>query len=155
MTLSWRNGVLTDGRTNEKRLKPKLRSWPTRRKLGMKAEEALQAGIFQWLKLFAPHCIVFHIPNQGNRGSVGQQIAVAMGLMPGLHDLCLLHQESGKWIAYFMEVKTPGGSRSPVQEALHIEFTRLGIHHATITGIDDCRKALMFWNIKTRETDVV
>jgi hypothetical protein len=90
---------------------------------------------------------------------LGQQIAVAMGLLPGLHDLCVLvpHEyalrpdDNVTWEPYFLEVKTPEGRRSGSQEELHKEFTKLRIKHRTVRSVDDTASAMAFWGILVGE----
>lgn len=108
-------------------------------------------AIVQYIKLCVPQGLVFAIRNEGNRGVLGQQIAVAMGLLPGLHDLCLLSPYGNLWIPYFIEVKCPGKSLTGEQPSIHAMFRELGIKHCVARSVDDVADALAFWNIETIE----
>jgi hypothetical protein len=150
---SWEKGVLSGPYGKSLTGRKIFRRRASKRSLPMKPEERLQAGFIEYLRLVAPQCIVFAIYNQGNRGPVGQQIAVKMGLMPGLHDLCLLAKFDGRWEPHFIEVKMPSGSFTDEQEGVHAEFCLQGIKQATVRSIEELRVALDFWKIERREVD--
>lgn len=59
--------------------------------------------------------LLAHIPNEGNRGEVGQAIAVSLGLRPGFPDLAL-PVARGKYHGLFIELKRADGSNKPTPE---------------------------------------
>jgi hypothetical protein len=117
----------------------------------IRPEEQLQIDIVTYLRIVAPQCITFAIRNEGRRGIFGHKLALSMGLMPGLHDLCVLapHRGLSIWEPYFLEVKTAKGVLNANQKAAHALFRKLGISYAVVRSIDDVKKTLDFWKIIT------
>ena len=170
MQFSWANGILTNQATRAKRLLPKgaklarsvrsRKSWSVRSTKGLRPHEKFQAQVVEYLRIVCPQCFVFAIPNEGNRGPVGQQVAVLCGLTPGMQDLCLLAPvgsagSAQHWEPYFIELKVPPDDLSPMQQAVHIEMMRLGIHHASARsthGLSDVINALDYWRIGRRDS---
>lgn len=131
----------------------------------LKPEDKLQIDCINYLKLCYPQCVVFAIPNEGDRSVLGHQIAVAKGLLPGIHDICVLvprefcevslapvdPSQMTMWEPHFIELKTPKGKVSKAQVDLHIDFNDKDIKHSTCRSVDDVAKAMGNWGIKSLE----
>jgi hypothetical protein len=94
--------------------------------------------------------LVFHPANEGKRSKAEGARLKALGLTPGIPDLCLI-APVGR--VFFIEVKTPRGSLSPEQVAIHSWLTAIGVPCAVCRSINDARLALKEWGIPTREHD--
>lgn len=123
-------------------------------------EEKLQMAVVQYLRLCYPQCVTFAIPNEGNRGALGQKMAITKGLLPGLHDLCVLapivdqrvpFPDKVAWIAHFIELKTPAGPVSQTQRDLHAEFEQRKIEQTICRSVDDVAAAMRVWGIMSIE----
>jgi hypothetical protein len=159
--MSWYNGVLTPSDPRRPRsLKPKGGSWGKypQGKYQRRIESPIQISIVQWVRVVAPHCVIFSIPNERVVESVTQLDALcSMGLYPGITDLCVLAPVKDHWEPHMLEVKTMSDKSvlSPNQEEFRLLCAKRGIHHAVVRSIEDAREAFRFWGIKTKESAVI
>jgi hypothetical protein len=157
------NGILAPSDPREPRqLKParypqrfKIPPPRGRRSWSLGEEEALQVCIVDWIRTVAPHCVVFAIRNEGKRSITEHQVAIEMGLYPGISDLCVLAPVKDHFEPHMVEVKTIKGAMSEKQEEFKLLCAKRGIHHAIVRSIEDTRQAFLFWNIKTRESSIL
>lgn len=93
----------------------------------MRREDILQFHAAQWLR--ANDITFFHVPNEGQRSAAQSCRAVALGLVPGVHDLIvLLPMPYGPM---FIELKAKAGRYSTHQKNWHERITKIGYasHH--------------------------
>ena len=111
-------------------------------------EEKIQAASIDYLRAALRDHLVFAIPNAARRTAHGKAGNAVPGLMPGMPDLgiCLLH---GRIL--FLEVKTPAGTLSPDQLAMHLLLRALGHIVETVRSIDETRQVLEHHKVPTRE----
>ena len=76
------------------------------------SEHLIQRESVQWIRQYTPF-LVYAIPNGGKRGRLEAMRLQAEGVTAGMPDLHL--PELRLWI----EMKTPTGTVSPVQKAMH------------------------------------
>ena len=76
------------------------------------SEHIIQRESVQWIRQYTPY-LVYAIPNGGKRGRLEAMRLQAEGVTAGMPDLHL--PELRLWI----EMKTPTGTVSPVQKAMH------------------------------------
>lgn len=76
------------------------------------SEHIIQRESVQWIRQYTPY-LVYAIPNGGKRGRLEAMRLQAEGVTAGMPDLHL--PELRLWI----EMKTPTGTVSPVQKAVH------------------------------------
>jgi hypothetical protein len=88
---------------------------------------------------FAPDVLIFAVPNGGLRSKVEAARLKWTGVVaPG-----------GR--IHFLEVKTTTGRLLEAQRDIMALLGKLGAQFATVTGIDDVRRAFAGWGIETRE----
>jgi hypothetical protein len=112
------------------------------------AEARIQIAIVQWIRLVAPQVLAFHPANGGWRSKAEAARFKAMGVLAGVPDIVVI-APGGK--AHFLEIKTPTGRLSDEQREIMGALGRLGVDFATVTSIDDVRRAFSGWGIETRE----
>lgn len=82
-------------------------------------EEGIQRVVIEMRDLWAPQIprlgLLFHIPNGGQRNAGEAGRLKAMGVLPGMPDLCL-PVRTQKFGALYIELKKPGGKLSKAQE---------------------------------------
>jgi hypothetical protein len=113
------------------------------------AEARIQAAIVEWVRLVAPEVLIFHPANGGWRTAREAARFRWIGLVAGVPDLALVIP--GGHIR-FIEVKAAAGRLSAEQTAIHSWLTALGCPAAICRSVDDARRALKHWGIKTRES---
>jgi hypothetical protein len=112
------------------------------------AEFPTHSSIYAWARTVAPDLLIFHPANGGWRSKAEGGRLKALGVTPGIPDLCLI-APVGR--VFFIEVKTPRGKLSPDQRKIHEWLTAIGAPCAVCRSIDDARRALAAWGIRTRE----
>lgn len=113
-------------------------------------EQTMQIALIRDLRaVLAPSVFLTHIPSgfiAGRGGPLRGAFLKAMGLVPGLPDLMLLHEG----VVYFLEVKAPKGKLSPAQAECHIGLRRAGCHVEVVKSLDEALNCLTIWNLPTR-----
>ena len=125
-------------------------STQNQRKPQAATEAEIHAAIVTLIRTVAPDLLVFHPANGGWRSKAEGAKLKALGVTPGVPDLCLI-TPVGR--VFFIEVKTPNGRLSAEQQKIHEWLTAIGVSCAVARSIDDARNALRAWNIPTREHD--
>lgn len=112
-------------------------------------EQALQRSVIQYLDAVLPtEAWAFHVPNGGGRSKAEASIFKALGVRPGIPDLCIIWQGKTHWI----ELKAGRGRTSEAQQAAHLRLQGCGCWPvATCRSIDDIKAALRVYGIPTRE----
>lgn len=104
-------------------------------------EGPVHRSILGWLRAVLPvGAIAFHIPNGGARDArVGAKMK-ALGTMPGIPDLCVIHR--GR--ALFLEVKAPGSEARPSRSQPETMFalTDAGCPVCVVSDIEGARAFL-------------
>jgi hypothetical protein len=102
-------------------------------------EEALQRTVASYLDLALPRDAVwFHPPNGGARSKAEAGIFKAMGVKRGVPDLIIIYR--GRVVA--IELKAPGGTRSPAQKLMHAQLSAAGALVYTATSIEEVESFL-------------
>lgn len=101
-------------------------------------EAILQSECFKWAWNNFPNTrrMFFHIPNGGNRSLKEGMKFKAMGVVPGVPDMCLLHNKT----AYFFEFKSEQGKLSPEQIRWHEIARKLGYEVFVVIDFEDFKK---------------
>lgn len=108
-------------------------------------EQSLQASmidLFHALGVFK-RAIVFSIPNEGKRTKTTAGRLKAMGLLPGIADLCIIFE--GR--AHFAEVKTQRGRLSTRQKDFRDLCERFGVPWAIFRSVEEAKRQLEEWRI--------
>jgi len=112
------------------------------------AEARIQAAIVEYVRLVAPHVLIFAIPNGGLRTKAEAARLKWTGVVAGIPDLAIV--APGRRV-FFIEVKAPSGALSLDQRAIRDWLIALGSPPAICRSIDDARRALAAWGLETRE----
>ncbi len=112
-------------------------------------EETLQRAIVQHLVLTAPKNVLWwHTPNGEHRSKRTGGKLKAMGVQPGVPDLCFVLANG---YAAFMELKAPGGRLSPAQKAFQQRCTAMGLLYVVCADIDTALHTLRGWGVLPEE----
>jgi hypothetical protein len=119
-------------------------------------ERRIQRAILRRLRELLPaEAFVFHVPNQILAPAEtldAREYGGALlgdGMVPGVPDLFVLH--AGRACA--LEVKKPGVSLSPAQEAVHDRLARAGVPVATVFGVAGAEIVLGAWGLLDGDVD--
>ena len=99
------------------------------------SEHIIQRESVQWIRQYTPY-LVYAIPNGGKRSKKEAMRLQAEGVTAGMPDLHL--PELRLWI----EMKTPTGTVSPVQKAMHERLKTGGQVVAVCRSVDDVKAAV-------------
>jgi hypothetical protein len=129
---------------------PSTPGLPTKsRKAGHRpAETPIQIAIVNYLRLVMPRSTIYHTPNGGLRSKREAGKLKEMGVLAGVFDLTIL-TESGRLC--FLEVKDRLGVLSKPQKAFGASLDAAGVPWAVVRSVDDARRVLSLWGLKTRE----
>ena len=119
-----------------------------RRPRRRKEEDDIQKSIVDFLERVLPKALTYAIPNAARRFAGGRAGNAVPGLKKGMPDL---HTALDDGTGFYWEVKTRDGVLSAEQVDRQAELRARGHRVATVTGIDDVRRALQRHNIITRE----
>lgn len=108
------------------------------------AEEQLQRSIASYLKIAAPKAMWFHVPNGEHRSKATGGRLKAMGVRPGVPDLCFILRRG---YAGFMELKAAGGKLSKPQAEFEAYCKDNLIPHAVVTSLDQAIEIFKGWGI--------
>ena len=104
-------------------------------------EDALHIAVAQYLDLALPEDAVwFHPPNGGARSKAEAGIFKAMGVKPGVPDIIIMYRSrlgSVFSTVIAIELKAPGGRRSPAQRKMQDRMTQAGALVYTATRIEE------------------
>jgi hypothetical protein len=116
--------------------------------LDRNAEGKRQAAIVEYVRMVAPHIIIYHVPNGGYRTRAEAARLKWIGVLAGVLDLVLLSPggRSAHW-----ECKKPKGRLSPDQRDYIARLEGLGHSWAIVLSIDDARRELARLGVETRE----
>lgn len=107
-------------------------------------ESELQMAIVAYVKLAAPKQMFFSIPNHGVRSRAGGAKQKAMGLRPGMPDLCFILARNH---VGFMELKVGKNKLSPAQEAFAVWCKDNLVPYAVVTNLDTAVEVLRGWGV--------
>src|SRR5262249_36200773 len=96
-------------------------------------EEIFQRQVCQYLTLALPPGAVFFMVNNATPRRVMRKILAALGLKPGIPDLCIVFR--GRSI--FIELKAKRGRLSPAQKAMHAQLVLAGAVVHTVRSLDE------------------
>lgn len=112
-------------------------------------EYDIHVAVFDYLCWTLPEAMIWHTPNGGKRDKATARKLKRMGVKPGVPDIAVLLYECR---LFWFEVKEGKDTASKEQ----IEFMDASHHRgapgAVVRSIDDVRRALKAWGIKTRES---
>lgn len=111
-------------------------------------EADIQSAIVSYIRAVCPGALVWAVPNASRRTWTGRATNAVPGLLPGVFDLSVIFPD-GRFAA--IEVKTPTGDLSLVQNDFRGDLLRLGVPHCVARSVEDVRAFLAIHNVKTRE----
>jgi len=114
----------------------------------MNLEDRTQAAIVDWIRVCAPGCLVFHVPNGGLRSKREASRFKWIGVVAGIPDL-IIWAPGGR--TYTIEVKAPEGVLRKNQKTIAARMNVLEIPRCIARSIDDVRAAFAQWGLETRE----
>lgn len=97
-------------------------------------EDVLHKGVVTILNYQRLKCLWWHTPNQGNFPVQYRAKLAAMGLRPGVADLCFVGGKNAP--VGFIELKTKGGRQNDNQKVFQEDCERLGIPYVVIKTSD-------------------
>ena len=109
-----------------------------------KAEDPIHISILNYLRMRYPRALIFHPANEMNlradpkSKAIAQNRAKAMGMMPGIPDLIMLHDAT----FYSFEVKSPKGTLADTQRMCAVTIKANGGHWFLVRSIDEVRAAM-------------
>ena len=100
------------------------------------SEDQLQSSCFLWVHNNYPQLrgLLFHVPNGGNRNPREGNKLKAMGTIPGIPDLILIHPLTA------FELKTSTGILSTDQKKIHAKWRDKGIDVHVIRSLDEFQR---------------
>lgn len=107
-------------------------------------EDKLQAEIVAWfnnqycLKHHNPRCLIFSIPNGGNRNKIEAMKFKATGLLAGASDLVVVLPN----VISFIELKTEFGTQSEAQKDFENRIIDLGFEYKIIKSLKEFKEWL-------------
>ena len=110
-------------------------------------EGPIHRAILQYLRMQYPGALIFHPANEiaskmpgatDMRRMLAQKRAKAMGMLPGVGDLIMLHRGS----FYMFEVKAPGNYQQKNQHEVQAVVEANGGRYFVVRSIDDVREAM-------------
>ncbi len=108
-------------------------------------EDDLQMAIVQHLRLLAPKNVLWwHCPNGGTRSKRMGARLKAMGVRPGVPDICLLLADGRP---AFLELKSQKGVLSLAQRQFRAFCEAGGIEYHCCAGIDSALSVLKAWKV--------
>lgn len=113
-------------------------------------EQALHRAVIQYLDAVLPaDAWAFHVPNGGGRTKVEGAILKAMGVRPGIPDICIVWQGRAHWV----EIKSGKGRLSDAQCATAARLFECGCLPVLLArSLDDAATCLRVFGIPTRES---
>lgn len=128
------------------------------------SETQTHIAIVDYLRLVLGHPVrvrIWHCPSGGLRTKREAALFRAMGVLPGIPDI-LIWGPLGK--TYAMEVKRPAakslfartkaGTLSAAQKEMRDWMHEMHFPVAVVTSIDDARRAVEEWGLKSREVSM-
>lgn len=88
--------------------------------------------------------IGFHPANGGKRSMSEAVEFQGMGLLPGVADLVFVRRDG---MAFFLEVKTPKGRLSDVQEEFQADVLNTEAGYAVARSVLEAERALLDWHL--------
>jgi hypothetical protein len=108
-------------------------------------EEQLQRGIVAYLGYAArKDAIWFHVPNGEGRSKAAGGRLKAMGVRPGVADLCFVLKDGH---AAFMELKAVGGKQSANQLVFEQRCIDCGVPYVVVTSMGGAIEILKAWGV--------
>jgi hypothetical protein len=104
-------------------------------------EQAIQRNIAEWLRLQHKGLLWFHIPNGGGRSRAEAGILYAMGVRPGVADLCFVLYGRNAWV----EIKGPDGRVDKLQEEFRDAVVARGDEWHLVRSLDDMTRLVAEW----------
>jgi hypothetical protein len=112
----------------------------------MTPETSIQITFVQLVRQFGGNRFLwFSIPNEGRRGKAQTGILKAMGMRPGVADMCFM------WVpvydpslhrVVFLEFKSPKGKQSPPQQKFEALCRETGVDYAVVVDPYDAWRYL-------------
>lgn len=116
-----------------------------------KSEDEIQFEILDLLKVgLVDSAKVFHVPNGGHRHiSVAKKMA-ALGVLPGVPDLCILVPDAPERV-FFLEVKKPNGQLSHDQKNFRDWCFSNGMMWGVARSRNEAESIIRDWRIVRHE----
>lgn len=93
-----------------------------------------------------PDVFWFHCPNGGKRNMIEAKIFKALGVLPGVPDIILIHH--GK--TFGLELKAEKGRIQPSQRLALARMENAGAKTAVVHSLDEALITLEFWGVLRR-----
>ena len=112
------------------------------------AETRQQAAVVGWIRLVAPQCVVFAVPNGGYRTKSEAARLKWSGVLAGVSDLVIVDEHG---LAYFLEMKAPDGKMLESQKDFRAMCRERKWPYEICHDVTEASKIFAKWGIKTRE----
>jgi hypothetical protein len=107
-------------------------------------EDLIQRAVFEHLALRStPGVFAFHPANGGWRSRIEAAILKGLGVRAGVPDVIAVKDGC----TYALELKSPGGRLTAVQNAAHAALRAAGAAVVTSYGLDDALAQLERWGL--------
>lgn len=110
-------------------------------------ETRLHCAAIRYLRVVCPDCVTFHVGNGGKRSKETARLMKALGVLPGVFDLCLL-APGGK--TFWLEAKADHGRLSEDQQWFKYELIKMGFPYVVFRSLDDVRDFIIQNRIPNR-----
>jgi VRR-NUC domain len=112
------------------------------------AESRQQAAVVEWIRLVAPQCVVFAVPNGGLRTKAEAARLKWTGALAGVADLVIIDEHG---LAYFLEMKSPDGRLSESQQQFRDLCRQRNWPYEICHTVTEAAAIFAKWRIPTRE----
>ena len=104
--------------------------------------------MIDWIRLVAPQCVAFHVPNGGYRTKSEAARLKWMGVLAGVADIVIVDEHG---LAYFLEMKSGDGVMLESQIKFQAICKDRNIPYAICHNVTEASKIFKKWGIPTRE----
>jgi hypothetical protein len=120
------------------------------------SEDKIQSDCFLWLYNQYPNTrrLLYHIPNGGLRNPKEANKLKAMGVVPGIPDLCLAIP-SGQYSALYIEMKTTSGITSEAQKQVHSILELAGNKVVIVKSFDEFKIVVLDYLNKSKKYECI
>lgn len=106
------------------------------------SEHSIQVKLIQYIRIFHPEILIFSIPNGANTTSLNRVNLVKEGLLSGVPDLFVAHNNN-KYCGLFIEMKKDNGLLSNNQKIIINKLINNGYKVEVCRNLEDAKEAVL------------